>query len=314
MCPGNTRGAKKFMKADILGVKIDRVSMDETLEIAEKWICSPGKHYIVTPNPEFILAAQKDLEFKRILNNADLAIPDSSSLGFSYWLLQKNILIRALLWPLFLLPLKQSIHFDRVAGIDLMEALCKLAAEKGFTVSLLGGEREVAEKAAECLQKKYPKLKVVYAESGGYIDDSGVAARLVAKNRSTSKSRSFNNSLVSLEARQPTSNCMVDSPHFLTNSNFATPESVTIPPTDLLFVAFGHIKQEKWMVNNLERAPAHVMMGVGGAFDYLSGNVPRAPGWMRNLGFEWLYRLIVQPWRIKRQLSLLQYPWLLIKA
>ncbi len=85
-----------------------------------------------------------------------------------------------------------------------------------------------------------------------------------------------------------------------------------IPPLDLLFVAFGHIKQEKWIANNLEKIPVKVMMGVGGAFDYLSGNVLRAPKWVRSLGLEWLFRLVLQPWRIKRQLSLFMFLWLII--
>jgi N-acetylglucosaminyldiphosphoundecaprenol N-acetyl-beta-D-mannosaminyltransferase len=71
-------------------------------------------------------------------------------------------------------------------------------------------------------------------------------------------------------------------------------------PLDILFVAFGQGKQEKWIYNNLREVPVKVMIGVGGAFDYLSGEVKRAPKWVRNLGFEWIYRLIYQPWRIKR--------------
>lgn len=253
-------------KATILGVKIDDVNMDEALTRIEKWIWNPGKHYIVTPNLEFILAAQKDAEFKRILNNADLAIPDSSSLGFSYWLLKRSILERLLFWPLLFIPLKQMIQFARVSGTDLMDALCRVAVEKGFVVSFLGGGKGVAEKTAECLKKKYPGLKVVFAESGGEVDVDGQWS----------------------------------------GSNF------TIPPVDILFVAFGHIKQEKWIANNLRIIPVKIAMGVGGAFDYLSGSVPRAPKWIRELGFEWLFRLAVQPWRIKRQLVLLKYLWLII--
>ncbi len=84
-------------------------------------------------------------------------------------------------------------------------------------------------------------------------------------------------------------------------------------PVDILFVALGHIKQEKWIADNLDRIPVHVAMGVGGAFDYLGGFVPRAPKLMRELGLEWLFRLVVQPWRIKRQLALIKYLWLLAK-
>src|SRR3990172_11012362 len=143
------------MKVDILGVKIDNINQSDALSQIEKWIWNPDKHYIVTPNLEFIVAAQSDPEFKKILNNASLAIPDSSSLGFSHWLLQKNILLRLLLWPLLLFPIKQVIQFERVAGTDLMEALCKLAAEQGFVTGFLGGGKSVAEKTADCLQKKY---------------------------------------------------------------------------------------------------------------------------------------------------------------
>lgn len=71
---------------------------------------------------------------------------------------------------------------------------------------------------------------------------------------------------------------------------------------DVLFVAYGQGKQERWIADNLEKIPVKMAMGVGGAFDYISGQVPRAPKLMRNLGFEWLFRLIRQPWRIKRQL------------
>jgi N-acetylglucosaminyldiphosphoundecaprenol N-acetyl-beta-D-mannosaminyltransferase len=85
-----------------------------------------------------------------------------------------------------------------------------------------------------------------------------------------------------------------------------------IPKTDILFIALGQGKQERWISQNLEKIPVKVAMTVGGAFDYLSGNVSRAPLWMRHLGTEWLFRLIVQPWRIKRQLSLVSFLFLLI--
>jgi N-acetylglucosaminyldiphosphoundecaprenol N-acetyl-beta-D-mannosaminyltransferase len=48
-------------------------------------------------------------------------------------------------------------------------------------------------------------------------------------------------------------------------------------------------------------------MGIGGAFDFISGRVPRAPYWLRQAGFDWLYRLARQPWRWRRQLALPQF-------
>lgn len=82
---------------------------------------------------------------------------------------------------------------------------------------------------------------------------------------------------------------------------------------DILFVAFGHPKQEIWISKNLKKIDVKVAMGVGGAFDYLSGRVMRAPKIVRSLGFEWLFRLIVQPWRIKRHISLIYFVLLILR-
>lgn len=81
---------------------------------------------------------------------------------------------------------------------------------------------------------------------------------------------------------------------------------------DILFVAFGSPKQEIFIHDNLKLIPARVVIGVGGAFDFISGKVPRAPLILRKLGMEWLFRLLVQPWRIKRQLSLLKFVKLIL--
>jgi len=76
---------------------------------------------------------------------------------------------------------------------------------------------------------------------------------------------------------------------------------------DILFVAFGSPKQEKWIAENLAKIDVRVAIGVGGAFDFISGKVHRAPKFVRSLGLEWLFRLILQPWRIKRQISLIYF-------
>jgi N-acetylglucosaminyldiphosphoundecaprenol N-acetyl-beta-D-mannosaminyltransferase len=68
----------------------------------------------------------------------------------------------------------------------------------------------------------------------------------------------------------------------------------------VLLVAYGHPNQELWIDRTRGSLGVAVAMGVGGAFDYLTGRVPRAPAWMRRAGLEWLFRLIRQPWRIRR--------------
>ncbi len=82
---------------------------------------------------------------------------------------------------------------------------------------------------------------------------------------------------------------------------------------NLLFVAFGSPFQEFWIDRHRDLFHGMVCMGVGGAFDYLSGSVPRAPRLVRGIGGEWIFRLCVQPWRIKRQLRLLSFLILVIK-
>lgn len=199
------------------------------------------------------------------------------------------------------------MQFDVVTGTDFMEALCKVAAEKGFTAGFLGGKEGVAKKTAECLRKKYPKLKVVFTESGGEVSYEGQwSGSFDHKAPRARPDRSLRVGFAPYDNSVIQSGLRETAPVALIGSNFA------IPSVDILFVAFGHIKQEKWIAKNLDKIPAHVAMGVGGAFDYLSGGVSRAPKLMRDLGLEWLFRLIVQPWRIGRQLSLFRYLWLIV--
>lgn len=82
---------------------------------------------------------------------------------------------------------------------------------------------------------------------------------------------------------------------------------------DLLFVAFGFPKQEEWMAQHIGKVPVKVMMAVGGSLDYVSGTVSRAPRFLQGKGLEWSFRLIVQPWRWKRQLALIEFVWLVLK-
>lgn len=75
----------------------------------------------------------------------------------------------------------------------------------------------------------------------------------------------------------------------------------------IIFFAFGSPMQELWVSKHKTRLKGIVCAGVGGTFDFLSGKVPRAPKFVRFAGLEWLYRLIKQPWRWRRQLRLLTF-------
>lgn len=246
-----------LMSIDIFGVRIDCINMDHAITLIENWTEKKGKHYIVTPNVEFVMKAQQDAAFKKILNHSDLAIPDSSRFG---WVIaqqnEKSRFKKLLGVPKFLI---RQGDFPVVTGTDLMQQLCRLAAKKNLSVGLLGGRDGVALKCAKRLKTLYPSLKISFAEDGPVVDENGNAKYYPFK------------------------------------------------PADFLFVAFGQGKQEKWIVKNKEKAPFKVAMGVGGAFDYISGNVARAPVWMRELGLEWLFRILIQPWRAKRFISLIKF-------
>jgi N-acetylglucosaminyldiphosphoundecaprenol N-acetyl-beta-D-mannosaminyltransferase len=81
----------------------------------------------------------------------------------------------------------------------------------------------------------------------------------------------------------------------------------------LIFVAFGSPEQELWIDHHKKEFSGCVVMGVGGAFDYLSNSIKRAPVFIQKIGLEWLFRLVSQPWRWRRQMRLLEFIRLVIK-
>jgi N-acetylglucosaminyldiphosphoundecaprenol N-acetyl-beta-D-mannosaminyltransferase len=82
----------------------------------------------------------------------------------------------------------------------------------------------------------------------------------------------------------------------------------------VLLVAYGAPNQELWIRRMSDRLDVAVAIGVGGSFDYLTGRVPRAPAWMRRAGLEWLFRLVRQPWRIRRMAVLPLYAWRVLRT
>ena len=85
--------------------------------------------------------------------------------------------------------------------------------------------------------------------------------------------------------------------------NHADPEMINkVKETepDMVFVAFGFPRQEKWISNYLSQVSSGIAVGVGGSFDVLSGKTKRAPRLVQSFHIEWLYRLIRQPSRYKR--------------
>ncbi|HID61368.1 MAG TPA: glycosyltransferase [Anaerolineae bacterium] len=131
----------------ILGVRVSNVDVPKSLAIIEGLIESGASHQMVTVNTEFVMAAQKDAEFKAIINAAALALPDGIGL----------------LWAARFLghPLK-----ERVTGVDTVQRVAELAAHRGYRLFLLGAAEGVADLCAQRLSSQYPNLRVVGTYSG----------------------------------------------------------------------------------------------------------------------------------------------------
>lgn len=148
----------------------------------------------------------------------------------------------------------------RVTGIDLAERLIQHAHEHGWRAGLIGGWSGTAKKAIQEIKQRYPKL-MVEAEEGGMVDRNGVGDTAGEDMRHC------------LEAFDP----------------------------QILLVAFGHPKQEFWIAKHKHTfSNLKVVMGVGGSFDVWAGRLKRAPALFRHLGFEWLWRLMQEPRRLRR--------------
>lgn len=258
-----------LVKKDILTVGVTDASEKQILEyVFDVLKKSKKKLSIVTPNPEIVMYARRHKAYLDTLNQADISLCDGVGLFKAGQLLGT--------------PIK-----ERISGVDFMEKLCKESVRNAVTVGFLGGRNGVAEKAAECLMKKYPGLLIKFIGEDWDKDGFDLGKKYLVSSISYSEEKKE-----------------------IPNTKY---QIQTTDAVDILFVAFGFPKQEEWIAGHLEKLPVRVMMGVGGSFDYLSGKVTRAPRFMRNAGLEWLYRLIREPWRIKRQLVLPKFLFLILR-
>lgn len=97
---------------------------------------------------------------------------------------------------------------------------------------------------------------------------------------------------------------------FAESESTAVAADVAASGARLLFAGLGSPRQEYWLDQHLRETGVGVGIGVGGSFDVIAGRVRRAPIAVRRLGLEWLYRLVTEPRRWKRQLALPQFVWL----
>jgi N-acetylglucosaminyldiphosphoundecaprenol N-acetyl-beta-D-mannosaminyltransferase len=148
----------------LMGCQVDNLSMEETLGRIEGFIQSGLPHQHVVVNVDKLVKASRDPELRRIINECALINADGMPVVWASRLLGK--------------PLK-----ERVAGVDLFEALMRRAGEKGWRVFLLGAREEVVTKVAETYQRKYPKLVLAGYRNGywkGEAEEAMVAEQVRA--------------------------------------------------------------------------------------------------------------------------------------
>ena len=220
----------------ILGVPIDNLSMDETIEAMDRLIETDGFHQVATANVDFLMKAIVDDELMDILHRCDLVLPDGMPLVWASRFMGT--------------PLK-----ERVAGADLLPRLSELSQRKQRRMFLLGATEERSTAAAAWIHRNYPGALIAgrYSPPFGSIDD-------------------------------------MDHGHIL---NLIEEASV-----DILLVAFGNPKQEKWLAMHRSRLHVPLCIGVGASLDFLSGTHLRAPSWMQKAGLEWLHRFYKEPGRL----------------
>lgn len=149
------------MKRDILGVFFDDIVTEEAIALGLELLDKPGFHYVVTPNPEFILTAKEDEAFRAVLNGADLSLPDG--IGVIY---ASKILGR---------PLR-----GRATGVDFAQGLMASMAVTGKKLFLLGAKPGVAEQAAERLTTSHPGLQICGTHHGYFTEDGPVVEEIKA--------------------------------------------------------------------------------------------------------------------------------------
>ena len=234
----------------VLGVRVDDILSDELMARIETFRGSGEAHHIMTPNPEFVMLAQHNMEFRALLDRVNVAPADGVGLRWAGALLQQ--------------PIREVIP-----GSDLTFRLAEQGARRGERWFLLGAQEGVAAAAGAELAHRYPGLIIAGSHSGV--------------------------------------------PHPSADNATCTMIEAS-GPVDVLLVAYGAPQQDFWIERNQTRLRIPLAMGVGGTFDLIAGRNPMPPWIVKRLHLIWLFRLVTQPWRWRRQLALIHFVWLVACA
>ncbi len=272
------------MESEVLDVKLHLLESTQALDGALALLEGQGSHYIVTVNPEFLVAGRSHYAFRKALNAGDISLIDGVGILWALeyinripqWLYHTNhrrlqwwlvswywcsTFIRFALRVLF----RPSVYRGRVAGSDLIkEVFGRLNPQHG--VYVIGGLPSTQERLRDALLRQYPAMNLCGVEYG--LRNIQVTAQGIL-----------------YDAQEDEALC-----HRIQKT----------APT-VLIVGFGQIKQELWIADHLLKFPSvKLFIGVGGALDFISGAAKRSPLWMRVHGLEWLWRLITNPRRFGR--------------
>lgn len=271
---------KSLNSSHLLGYQVFSGRAGELLKFCEETLTHKvGISHIVTPNPEQLVLAWKDRKFKSALLAAEVRLPD----GFG------------LIWASKVLSLsgKAQVLKNRVSGREVVVPLIEIAQKNHQNILIVGGKnyhRRVVQ------GKSYQVIEVTKQSLKNFSDVVGTEHTEFSTLWWTpGYSDVFNPS---------------------ESEEFELQEVIKKIRPSVVFVAFGAPSQEYWGVTHkefLESVGVRIVMSVGGSFDVLLGLVPTVPSWMAKNGFEWLFRLVSQPWRWRRQLNLIVFGWLVLK-
>jgi N-acetylglucosaminyldiphosphoundecaprenol N-acetyl-beta-D-mannosaminyltransferase len=260
---------------DVLGLRFDRLTRAQAAEAVVRVATSGGKHYVVKPYSEFMPRAHSDAGIREMLNGAALCLADGVGV----------------LW---------AAHYLSLRG-GRLRAVTQLPISLASIALNPGALRRPLPQAMRGVDFTWEMLSA--------IERAGLSVYLLG-----GTAEEVRGATASIAERLPGLRIAgAHEGHLSGDQTADVVRGIDAVAPDVLLVAMGFPRQERWIAANLPALAIKVAVAEGGSFSFMSGAVPRAPGWMRRAGFEWLYRLARQPWRLRRQLALPVFVWLVVR-
>jgi N-acetylglucosaminyldiphosphoundecaprenol N-acetyl-beta-D-mannosaminyltransferase len=271
------KGLSSPQTVEVLGIRFHNLSRVEAARAIEELARAGDSTYVVKPYSEYMPPAARDAGLREVLNRADLCLADGTGI----------------LW---------AAHYLSLSGGPL-RALAQLALSLAALVLNPKAVRhplkenmagvDLTEEMLAHLERAHSRIFLL----GGSEKEIQGARRWVEGRFPGLNVLGARNGYFDVQGEQ----------------NEEVLRMIDDAQPDVLLVAMGFPRQERWIVANLPRLRVRVAVAEGGTFSFVSGGVSRAPRWLRRVGLEWLYRLLRQPWRVRRQLAIPQFVWLVVR-